>query len=101
MVSKECIQLDALLEVLDCLSAPDLFQEIEVAIYIDTSSNQSVPMNTLNPYVSIVFLKLEVDGFEEIDVWSLDGVHVLSSHLKLIKIEVFREHLHLNYIINN
>lgn len=101
VVCKEGIQLHALLEVLHGLSAPDLFQEVEVAVDIHASSNESVPVHALQPDVSIVLLELEVDCFEEVDVRSLNGVHVLSSHLKLVKVKVLREHLHLKSIINN
>ena len=47
MVGKESIKLYALFEVLDCFSASDLFQEVEVTIDIHARSDQSVPVHTL------------------------------------------------------
>ena len=35
-------------------------------------------MDTLDLNVGIVLLELEVDGLVEVDVWSLDCVHVIS-----------------------
>lgn len=98
MVSEEGIKLDALLEVLDGLHASDLLQEIEVAINIDASADQSVPVDALESDVGVILLELEVNGLEEVDVGTLDSVHILACHLKLVEIEVFGEHLHLCYI---
>ena len=94
MVSKERIELDTLFEVFNSFSASDLFQEIEVTIYIHASSYQSMPMHTLDFYVSIVLLKLEIYCFEKVYVWSLYCVHVHPCHLELVKVEVLRKDLH-------
>ena len=98
MVSEESVKLNALLEVLDSLHASDLLQEIEVAINIDAGANQSVPVDTLKSDVGVVLLELEVNGLEEVNVGTLDCVHILARHLKLVEVEVFGEHLHLCYI---
>lgn len=98
MVSEECVELDALLEVLDGLQASDLLQEIEVSVNVDACADEPVPVDTLDSDVGVVLLELEVDGLEEVDVWALDCVHVLARHLKLVEIKVLGEHLHLCYI---
>lgn len=95
MISEESIKLNALFEVLHCFHASDLLQEIEVAIYINACSDKSMPMYTLNLNISVVFLELKVNGLVEINVRSLDCVHVLARHLELIKVEVLREDFHL------
>ncbi len=99
VVSEEGVQLDALLEVFDGFCASDLLQEIEVSVHVDASSNQSVPVHTLQLDVGVILLELEVDRLVEVDVWSLDGVEVLASHLKLIEIKILREDLHIEYLI--
>ncbi len=95
MVSEESVELDALLEVFDGLHASDLLQEVEVAIYVDASADQSVPMDALKSDVGVVLLELEVNCLEEVNVGALDGVHVVARHLKLIEIEVLGEDFHL------
>lgn len=101
MVGKEGVELDALLEILYCLCAPDLLQEIKVTINVNASSNKSVPMHALQFDISVVFLKLEVNSLIEVNVWSLDCVHIVTKHFKLVEIEVFGEHLHFNIYYNN
>lgn len=96
VISEECVQLDALLEVLDGLHASDLFQEVKVAIDIDACADESVPVDALNADVGIVLLELEVDSLEEVDVGALDGVHVVARHLELVEIKVLGEDLHLS-----
>ncbi len=98
VVSEEGVKLDALLEVLHGFHASDLLQEVEVTIYVDASTDQSVPVDALKSDVSIVLLELEVNCLEEVDVGALNGVHVVARHLKLIEIEVLGEDLHLKYI---
>ncbi len=51
-------------------------------------------MHTLKLDVGIVLLKVEVHVRTEANVWSLDCVHVFTSHFELVKVEVFWEHLH-------
>ena len=94
VVGEETIELDALFEVLDGLHASDVLQEIEVTVHINAGSDQSVPVHALQLQIRVVLLELEHDSLAEVDVWSLDSVHVFSRHLKLIEIEVFWEHLH-------
>ena len=94
VVGEEGIELDALLEILYCFHASDLLEKVEVAVNIDACSDKSMPMHALQLDVGIVLLELEVDGLVEVDVGPLDCVHVLSSHFKLVKVEVFGEHLH-------
>ena len=95
VISKEGVELDALLEVLDCLHAADLLEEVEVAIHINTGADEAVPVHALQLDVGIVLLELEVDGLVEVYVGPLDRVHVLAGHLELVEVEVFGEHLHL------
>ena len=58
-----------------------------------------MPVNALKTNVRIVLLETEVHGGVEADVRALDGVHVFTSHLELVKVEVFWEHLHLDSIV--
>ena len=95
VVSEEGVKLNALLEVLDCLHTSDLPQEIEVAVDVYTSSDESLPVHTLKLNVGVVLLELEVDRLVEVDVWSLDRVLVVSRHFELVKVKVLREHLHI------
>lgn len=76
MVGEEGVELHALLEVLYCFYAPDLLKEIEVTINVNASSDQSVPVDTLNLDVGVVLLKLEVNSLKEVNVGPLDCVHV-------------------------
>ena len=94
VVGEETIELNALLEVLDSLHTSDVLQEIKITVNINAGSDQSVPVNALQLKIGVVFLELEHDSLSKVNVWSLDGMHVFSRHLKLIEIEVFREHLH-------
>ena len=100
VVGEEAIELHALLEVLDGLHASDVLEEIEVTVDINAGPDQSVPVNALQLKIGVVLLELEHDSLSEVNVWSLDGVHVFSRHLKLIEIEVFREHFHYLICIN-
>ena len=100
VVSEETIQLYALLEVLDGLHASDVLEEIEITVNVNAGSDKSVPVNTLQLKIGVVLLELEHDSLSEVNVWSLDRMHVFSRHLKLIEIEVFREHLHYFSMFN-
>ena len=100
VVSKEVIELDRLLEVFDGFEASDVLEEVKITEDVNTSSDQSVPVNGLQLDVGVVLLELEIDGLSEVDVRSLDGMHVLTSHFKLVEIEVFREDLHFYQISN-
>ena len=95
MVSEESVQLNALLEVLNCLHASDLFQEIEISVNVDAGTDQSVPVNALDSKVSVILLELEVDGLEEVNVRALNCVHVIARHLELVEIKVLWKDLHL------
>ena len=95
VVSEETIKLYALLEVLNSLDASNVLEEIEVAIAVDASSDKSMPVNALELDVRVVLLEFEVDGQTEVNIWSLDSVHVFTGHLKLVEIEVLWEHLHI------
>ena len=94
VVGEEVVELDGLLEVFNCLEASNVLEEVEVSEDVDTGSDESVPVNGLKLDVRVVLLELEGDGLTEVDVWSLDSVHVFSGHLELVKVEVFWEHLH-------
>ena len=56
-------------------------------------------MDALQLDVCIVFLEREVKRFTEIDIWTLNSVHVFICHLKLIEFEVLWEHLHFIKIL--
>ena len=60
-----------------------------------------MPVDALNANVGVVLLEFEVHGLEEVDVGTLDGVHIFASHLKLVEIKVFWENLHLNNYYDN
>ena len=100
VVGEETIQLYALLEVLDGLHASDVLEEIEITVNVNAGSDKSVPVNTLQLKIGVVLLELEHVSLSEVNVWSLDRMHVFSRHLKLIEIEVFREHLHYFSMFN-
>ena len=100
VVGEETIQLYALLEVLDGLHASDVLEEIEITVNVNAGSDKSVPVNTLQLKIGVVLLELEHDSLSKVNVWSLDRMHVFSRHLKLIEIEVFREHLHYFSMFN-
>lgn len=98
MVSEECVKLNTLLEVLHGFHASNVLQEVEVSECVDASTDESVPVDTLDSDVGIVLLELEVNGLEEVDVRTLDCVHILARHLKLVEVKVLWENLHLCYI---
>ena len=95
VIGKEGIELEALLEVLSGLEAANVLEHVEVAVGVGAGLDQAVPVDALQANVRIVLLEAEVHGRVEPNVWSLDRVHVLAGHLKLAKVEVFGEHLHL------
>ena len=92
VIGEETVELDALFEVLRCLEAFDILEEFKVAVGVDASSDESMPVDTLQLNVGVVLLEVEIGG--EADVGALDGVHVLACHLKLVKVKVLREYLH-------
>ena len=98
MVGEEGVELEALLEVLGGLKAADVLEHVEVAVGVSACLNETVPVDALQADVRVVLLEAEVHGVGEADVRTLDGVHVVARHLELVKVEVFREHLHLNTI---
>ena len=95
MIREEVVQLDALSEVFNSLKTSNVFKEIEVSVNIDACTDKSMPVNALKLNISVIFLELELDGFSEVNIWPLDGVHVLTSHLELIEVEVLWEDLHI------
>ena len=95
MISKERIQVQALLEVLNGFHASQVLEEIEVAVDVNAGPDESVPMDALELQVSVVLLELEVQGFVEINVWSLNGVHIFLCHDKLVSVKVLWENFHL------
>ena len=94
VVSKETVELDTLLEILNGLHASDVLEEVEVSKNVDASSNESMPVDTLEFNVGVVLLELKVNCLSKVDVWSLDGMHVFTRHLELVEVEIFWEHLH-------
>ena len=101
MVGEERVELNALFEVLYGFEATDVFEEVEVAVSVNACADESVPMDALKLDVGVVLLEREVERLAEVDVGTLDGVHIFASHFKLVEIEVFREDLHLNYYYVN
>ena len=95
VVGEEIVKLYALFEILDGFEASNVLEEVEISIDVDASSDESMPVDALQLNVGVVLLELEVNSLTEVDVWSLDGMHILSSHFKLVEIEVFGEHLHI------
>ena len=96
VLGEECIQRYTLLEVLCCLKTLDIFQEFEVPISVHACSNYSLPVDALQLDIGVVLLEVEVQGRTEINVGALNRVHIITSHFKLIEVEVFWEDLH-NY----
>ena len=94
VVGEECIELEALSEVLGGFHAADVVQHVEVAVSVHAATDQSVPVDALQLQVGVVLLELEVHEESKVDVWTLDGVLVLTCHLELVEVEHFREHLH-------
>ena len=94
VVSKETVELDTLLKILNGLHASDVLEEVEVSKNVDASSNESMPVDTLEFNVGVVLLELKVNCLSKVDVWSLDGMHVFTRHLELVEVEIFWEHLH-------
>ena len=97
MVCEEGVQPQALLEVLSRLVASDVPHELEISEDVDASLNKSLPVHTLELQVSVVVLEGEVQSLVEVDVGSLDSVHVLSVHYKLVLVKVLWEDFHYNY----
>ena len=99
VIGEEAVQLYALFEVLDSLHASEILKELKVAINVNASSDHSVPMDALKLDVSVVLLELKVQSKTEVNVWSLDGVHIFTRHLELSEIKVLGENLHLLFYI--
>ena len=99
VVGEEGVQLEALLEVFDSLETTNVLEEVEVAVGVDAGTDQSVPMDALQFDVGVVDLEVEVEGLREVYVGTLDCVHVFASSLKLIELEVLREHFHFIIIL--
>ena len=95
VVSEESIKLYALLEVFDGLHASNMFKEVKVAVDIDACSDETMPVNALQLDVGVILLELERDSLSKVNIWSLDGVHVVTGHLELSKVKVFGENLHI------
>ena len=96
VVGKEGIKGEALSEVLGGLEAADVVEHVEVAVGVDAATEESVPVDTLQLQVGLVLLEVEVHGTAEVDVWALDAVLVLTSHHKLVHVEILWEHLHFS-----
>jgi hypothetical protein len=99
VVGEEGIQLEALLEVFDGFEATDILEEVEVAVGVDAGADQSVPVDALQLDVRVVDLEVEIEGLGEVDVGTLDGVHVFARSFKLVELEVLGEHFHFNQLI--
>ena len=99
VVGKEIIELDALSEVLVCFHASDVLEHVEVSVHVDASSNQSMPVHALQLNVRVILLEFEMHRFPEVDVRSLNRVHVFTGHLELSEVEILGEYLHIYLII--
>ena len=53
-----------------------------------------MPVDTLKFDICVVLLEGEIKSFAEVNVRSLNGVHVLTGHFELVKVEVLREDFH-------
>ena len=95
VVGEEGVELEALLEVLGGLEAPDVAEHVEVALGVGASVDEFLPVDALQLDVRVVLLKVEVHGAAKPNVRPLDRVHVFAGHLELVKVEILREHLHL------
>ena len=95
VISEESVQLETLLKVLNSFEATNVLEEVEVAVSVDAGTDESVPVNALQLDVRVVDLEVEVEGLREVYVGTFDCVHVFASRLKLIELEVLREHFHL------
>ena len=101
VVGKELVELEALFEVLNRLETTDVLEEVEVAVSIDAGADESVPVDALELDVGVVDLEVEIEGLGEVDVGTLDGVHVFADSLELVELEVLGEHFHYSLIIIN
>ena len=87
VVSEERVELNALLEVLHGFETADVLEEVEVAVSVNACADESVPVDTLKLDVGVVLLEREVERLAEVDVGTLDGVHILAGHFKLVEVE--------------
>lgn len=95
MVREKRIELVALLEVLHSFKTANVLEEVKVVVSVDAGTYESVPVNTLQLDVGVVFLEAKVQSFAEVDVGSFDCVHVLTRHFKLVEIEVLSKYFQL------
>ena len=96
VISEESVQLETLFKVLNSFKATNVLEEVEVAVSVDAGTDESVPVNALQLDVRVVDLEIEVEALREVDIGTLDRVHILSCSLKLVELEVLREYLHIN-----
>ena len=82
-------------EILGCFQASNILEEIKVSVSVDAGTDHAMPVNTLQFDVRIVLLEVKVQSTSEVDVGTLNCMHVLTRHFKLVEIEVFGEYLHL------
>ena len=99
MICKEPIQLNALLKVFYRFETSNMLQELKVSMNIDAGADKSMPVDTLQFNISVIFLKLEINCFSEVYVWSLNGMHVLPCQLELGVVEVFWKYLHIYLLL--
>ena len=92
--SEEGVEVDALLEVVDGLKTADVLHEVEVAERVHASADHPVPVHALQLDVGVVFLELEVKSLSEVDVGTLNRVHVLAIHCELVELEILWENFH-------
>lgn len=82
-------------EILNSFKASNVFQELEVSEDIDARCDDFLPMNALKPYVCIVLLEREVQGFKEVYIRSFHSMNSpFVCHLELVLVEILWEHFH-------
>lgn len=102
VVGKVGVEREALSEVLGGFKAANVLEEVEIAESVNACVDEFVPVDALQAQVSVVLLEREVKCVVEVDIWTLNRVHLLDGRqLELGLVEVFGENSHdRNLIIN-
>lgn len=102
VVGEVSVELETLSEVLGGFEAADVLEEVEIAESVNACIDESVPVDTLQTQVGVIFLEREVTGVVEVDIWTLNRVRLLhAGQLELGLVEVLGENSHdRNLIIN-
>jgi hypothetical protein len=75
--------------------ASDVSEIVEIPEDVHTSLQKSLPVNTLQLQICVIFLKSKVEGFVEVYVGSFHamGLMVVRS-IELLELKVFRKNFH-------